>query len=257
MQVQQGQHVRDLRRLTCPRGQDRRREPHPLPSRLINALVVDPGCLDRHRPGGGGHLTGRVGAVTDHQPVPVFVDLVGVQLDVGGHLGLQRRSEHPPGPLASQLVQHRPTHPRRGVLIGLVPVGDYRKHGRTFPNQRVNAGPDQSYLDFRSSPGRCAPSRHPAEDHPQVLIIALRTARKARASLGHPVAPVFTGASSDITVPSCFLSLPPFPMRSAFPTSEYYDGSAPTHTLRPATRLSPPRWWGTECGGFPRSLLFG
>ena len=58
------------------------------------------------------------------------------------------------------------------MLIGLVPVGDYRKHGRTFPNQRVNAGPDQSYLDFRSSPGRCAPSRHPAEDHPQVLIIA-------------------------------------------------------------------------------------
>ena len=172
MQVQQGQHVRDLRRLTCPRGQDRRREPHPLPGRLIDALVVDPGCLDRYRTRSGGHLTGREGAVTDHQPVPVFVDLVGVQLDVGGHLGLQRRSEHPPGPLASQLVQHRPTHPRRGVLIGLVPVGDYRKHGRTFPNQRVNAGPDQSYLDFRSSSGRCAPSRHPAEHHPQVLIIA-------------------------------------------------------------------------------------
>ena len=39
------------------------------------------------------------------------------------------------------------------------------------------------------------------------------------------LAPVFTGASSDITVPPCFLSLPPL---SAFPTSEYYDGSAPT-----------------------------
>src|SRR6185312_1507246 len=31
---------------------------------------------------------------------------------------------------------------------------------------------DQTYLDFRSSSGRCAPSRHQAEGHPQVLIIA-------------------------------------------------------------------------------------
>jgi Abortive infection C-terminus len=58
------------------------------------------------------------------------------------------------------------------VPVGLLLVVDYRKHGRTFPNQRANAGPDQSYLDFRSSSGRCAPSHHPAEDHPQVLIIA-------------------------------------------------------------------------------------
>src|SRR5712671_2531615 len=29
-------------------------------------------------------------------------------------------------------------------------------------------------MGYRSSSGRCAPSRHPAEDHPQVLIIALR-----------------------------------------------------------------------------------
>src|SRR6266849_3986612 len=27
-------------------------------------------------------------------------------------------------------------------------------------------------MGYRSSSGRCAPSRHPAEDHPQVLIIA-------------------------------------------------------------------------------------
>jgi hypothetical protein len=30
-------------------------------------------------------------------------------------------------------------------------------------------------MGYRSSSGRCAPSRHPAEDHPQVLIIALIT----------------------------------------------------------------------------------
>jgi len=102
-----------------------------------------------------------------------------VLLDVGGDLGLQRGREHPAGALTGQLVEHRPTHPRRGVLIGLVLVVDYREHGRTFPNQRVNAGPDQSYLDFRSSSGRCAPSRHRAEDHPQVLIIAPVASRLA------------------------------------------------------------------------------
>ena len=59
------------------------------------------------------------------------------------------------------------------------------------------------------------------------LVCILRTAKNARASLGHPAALVFTDASSDITVPSCFLSLPPFPMRPALPASEYYDGSAP------------------------------
>src|SRR5579875_2310869 len=32
---------------------------------------------------------------------------------------------------------------------------------------------DQTYIAFRSSSGRCAPSRHPTEGHPQVLIIAL------------------------------------------------------------------------------------
>jgi len=113
-----------------------------------------------------------MGTVPDHQPVPVLVDLVGVLRNVGRNLGLQRCGEHPAGALAGQLVQHRPAHPRRGVLIGLVIVVDYREHGRTFPNQRANAGPDQSYSDFRSSSGRCATSRHPAEDHPQVLIIA-------------------------------------------------------------------------------------
>jgi hypothetical protein len=49
---------------------------------------------------------------------------------------------------------------------------DYLEHERTFPNQRANAGPDQSSVTTRSSSGRCASSRSPAEGHPQVLIIA-------------------------------------------------------------------------------------
>ena len=102
----------------------------------------------------------------------VLVNLIDVGIDVGRHLGLQRRRQHLTGALAGQLVQHRPTDRGRGVLVGLVLVVGYLEHGRTFPNQRANAGPDQSYLDFRSSSERYAPSRHPSEDHPQVLIIA-------------------------------------------------------------------------------------
>ncbi len=99
-----------------------------------------------------------------------LVDLTQVGVDVGGNLGLQRRREHRPGTVTHDLVEQRPA--RRAVLVGRIGVVDYLEHRRTFPNQRVNAGPDQSYWTFRSSSGRCARSRHQAEGHPQVLIIA-------------------------------------------------------------------------------------
>src|SRR5450759_2047866 len=92
----------------------------------------------------------------------VPVELVSMGLDVGGDLGLQRCREHLPGTVTDQFIQQGPTHPRRGVL-GAVLLRDYREHGRTFPNQRVNAGPDQSYLVLKiilekvrsfTSPGR-------------------------------------------------------------------------------------------------------
>ena len=41
-------------------------------------------------------------------------------------------------------------------------------------NQRANAALDQNYLDFQIIPGKVPPSRHQAEGHPQVLIIARR-----------------------------------------------------------------------------------
>ena len=88
---------------------------------------------------------GVVVAVADHQPVAVLVDLTGVSLDVRGDLGLQRRREHLPCTVADDLVEQRPADRRRGVLVGLVLLVDYLEHGRTFPNQRANAGPDQSY----------------------------------------------------------------------------------------------------------------
>jgi hypothetical protein len=49
-----------------------------------------------------------------------------------------------PGTITGHLVQQRPTTDG-AVLVCLVGIVDYLEHGRTFPNQRANAGPDQSY----------------------------------------------------------------------------------------------------------------
>ncbi|GAA5034944.1 hypothetical protein [Actinopolymorpha pittospori] len=66
------------------------------------------------------------------------------------------------------------------LVVGLGLFLDYLEHGRTFPNRRANAGPDQTAMDSRSSSGRCVPSRHQAEGHPQVLIIAPGVDRLAK-----------------------------------------------------------------------------
>jgi len=65
-----------------------------------------------------------------------------VRLDVRGDLGQQRRGEHLPCAVAGELVEQRPTHRGRDVLLGLVLLVDYLEHGRTFPSRRVNADPD-------------------------------------------------------------------------------------------------------------------
>jgi len=138
MQVQQRQHLGHLRRLARPRGQDHRAEPATFTGLGVDALVVDPGRSHRHRTRRREHLPRLVEAVADQQPVTRFVDLVGVGVDVGGDLGLQRRREHCPCTVADDLVEQRPV--RRTVLVGRIRVVDYLEHGRTFPNQRANAG---------------------------------------------------------------------------------------------------------------------
>jgi len=137
MEVEQRQHLGHPRRLARPRGQDRRREPATFTGRLIGALVVDPRCSHQHRTCRRGHLPGLVVAVADHQPATVLVDLVGVCLDVGGDLGLQRRGQHLPGTVAHDFIEQR----RAARPVGLVGRGllvDYLEHGCTFPNQRAN-----------------------------------------------------------------------------------------------------------------------
>ena len=44
-------------------------------------------------------------AVAPHQPVTALVPLLHIGLDIGSHLGLQRRREHPPSALEEQLVE--------------------------------------------------------------------------------------------------------------------------------------------------------
>ncbi|WP_264015280.1 hypothetical protein [Mycolicibacterium thermoresistibile] len=63
----------------------------------------------------------------------VLVELIGELRHVGGDLGLQRRGQHLPGPVADNLIQQRPTSTTVGVVVGLRAVVNYREHGRTFP----------------------------------------------------------------------------------------------------------------------------
>ena len=142
------------------------------PGHLVDAPVVDPRLPHRHRPRRGGHLPRLVVPVAHHHPMPLLVDQMRVGVDIGGDLGQQSRGQHLPRAVANQLVEQRPTHRRRGVLVGLGLFLDYLEHGHAFPNRRANVGPDQRAMESRSSSGRCILSRHQAESHPQVLIIA-------------------------------------------------------------------------------------
>jgi len=60
-------------------------------------------------------------------------------VDVGGYLGLQRCGQHLAGTVADYLIQQRPTATAI-VVVGAIRIVNYREQGRTFPNQRANAG---------------------------------------------------------------------------------------------------------------------
>ncbi len=110
----------------------------PFTSIGVDTLVVDPRRFDLDRPGRGQHLTGLVIAVAHHQAAAVLVELVGELLEVGGDLGLQRRGQHLAGTIADDLVKQRPMASR--FVVGLLGIVNYGEQGRTFSNQRANAG---------------------------------------------------------------------------------------------------------------------
>ena len=87
---------------------------------------------------------------------------------MSGHLSPQRRRQHLLRTIPDNLIQQRPA--RR---VGLGRVLNYLEHeGVPFRTSAPTPVLIRTATDFRSSSGRCAHSRHPAEDHPQVLIIA-------------------------------------------------------------------------------------
>jgi len=100
-------------------------------------------------------------AVADHQPTTLLVNPLAKRLDMSGDLGLHRRRQHLPSTLASELVEQRAADSRGGVLVGLGLFLDYLEHGRTFPNQRANAGPDQNFDDFQIILGKVRSSTSP------------------------------------------------------------------------------------------------
>jgi hypothetical protein len=74
-------------------------------------------------------------AITHHQPPPVGVELISELLDVGGHLGLQRRGQHSTRALAHDLVYRRPRHTSRRASLS-APPSITLSMGRTFPPAR-------------------------------------------------------------------------------------------------------------------------
>jgi hypothetical protein len=144
VQVQQRQHLRDLRRLAAPRRQDGGGEPLALAGDLIDALVVHARGDHLDRAGRGEDLAGLVVTVAHHQPVTLLIPFLGQLGDVGIDFGLQRGSQHATGALADDLVDQR-------MVWRVVVAVDYGKHGRTLPTGTTTP---VCSVTFDRSPGK-------------------------------------------------------------------------------------------------------
>lgn len=71
--------------------------------------------------------------------------------------GLQRRSQHLTGAVTDDLVEQRRTARRPAGRVSLRLLVDYLEHGRTFPNRRANAGPDQTCYGLQIFLGKVRP----------------------------------------------------------------------------------------------------
>jgi hypothetical protein len=88
VQVQQRQHLGDLRGASGPPGQDLALELVALAGGGVHPAVVHPGADDLDLPGAGRKLAGWGVAVAAHQPMVVLVDQRSMGGDVGVDLGL-------------------------------------------------------------------------------------------------------------------------------------------------------------------------
>src|SRR5208282_920410 len=109
VQVQDREYLGDLRRAPCVRRQDLRAEPFAFPGVLLDALVVDPRRLDRHRPGPDRHAPLPRVAVAHDQPLAVLVELISERGDVLADLRLERRRNHPTRALPRKTIERDPS----------------------------------------------------------------------------------------------------------------------------------------------------
>ena len=143
VQVQQRQHLIDLRSLATPRRQDRRGELRPLPGVGVDAAVVDPRRDHPHRARAGEDVAGLMAAVAHHQPAAPLVALGAEPGDVGINLGLQGLGQHPPRALPHDVVDHRRRLTQLDAASAVIAhhrLGDYREHGSYLPDRRSSAG---------------------------------------------------------------------------------------------------------------------
>ena len=162
MQVQQRQHLVDLRGLTAPRRQDRRSKPATLTRGLIHPLVVNPRRDHLDRPRGREHLPRLRVSVAHHQPATVLVDLASMRLDIRRDLGAQGRREHRPRTLPNNLVDHRTV--RRPVDSTRILLADYREHRRTFPTRASTPALDQNMHGLQIILGKVRPFTSPGRE---------------------------------------------------------------------------------------------
>lgn len=133
MEIEQRQHLADLRGLAAPRRQNPGGEPPALPCDLIGPPVVDAGRTDLYRPSGRAHRPLAVVAVADHQALAPLITLVGELGHVLVDLGLQGGGQHPAGALADDVLDQGAS-PGRSIGV------HYAQHGRAFPTRVRSAG---------------------------------------------------------------------------------------------------------------------
>ncbi len=126
MQVEERQHLGDLRGLPAPRRHNRALEPH-----AFTRLGIDPPVVDARRPDldPARHRRDRARVrvpIPDHHPVAVLVHLAGQRLDIAVGFGFQRRRQHALRALPADLVQARAQLRARGL------VSYYLQHRRSF-----------------------------------------------------------------------------------------------------------------------------
>ena len=170
MQVQQRQHLADLRGLARPRRQDRRAEPHPLARAGSVRLSFTRGAVTSTAPALVSTVRGSGGAVAHHQAPAVLIAQPGELVDVGGDLGLQRRGQHLPGAVPHDLVDQRRRLPISRQRASH--VRDYCEHGCTFPARRSSAGHCLRPLRLGHREGTPSFTSVPFPADPQVSSIA-------------------------------------------------------------------------------------